>query len=107
MWLTVLVALPEVLQVFYMDEMVTGMSHYLCWSQIHILRDPVEHWRKKKNKQTKNTHTFVSQTEADVCANTTNWLGALPAPHEKTWKIERLPKGKTIDGLPVLTVCNL
>lgn len=66
-------ALPEVLQVFYMDEMVTGMSHYLCWSQIHILRDPVQQKEKKKK------HTFVNQTLADVYANTTNWLGALPA----------------------------
>ena len=52
LWLTVLVALPEVFQVLYVDEVVTGLSHHLCWGQIHIFWDPV----KKREKQ---KHTFV------------------------------------------------
>lgn len=42
LWLTVLMALPEVFQVFYVDEVVTGMTYDLCWGQIHILWDPAK-----------------------------------------------------------------
>lgn len=42
LWLTVLVALPEILQVFHVDEVVAGVSDHLCRGQVHVLWDPAE-----------------------------------------------------------------
>lgn len=46
MQLTILMALSEVFQIFYVDEMVTGVSHHLCRGQIHVLWDSVKEYRK-------------------------------------------------------------
>lgn len=58
LWLTVLMALPEVFQVFYVDEVVTGMTYDLCWGQIHILWDPAKKCNKKKT-----THLSTKQKQ--------------------------------------------
>lgn len=38
-------ALTEVLQVFYVDEVVAGMPDNLGWGQIHVLRDPARKYK--------------------------------------------------------------
>lgn len=42
LWLTILMALPEVLQVFHVDKVVAGVSDHLCRGQVHVLWDSAD-----------------------------------------------------------------
>lgn len=110
MRLTVLVALPEVFQVFYVDEVVTGMSHDLCWGQIHILWDPV----KKCNEK-----TYLSTEQKQVCLLKPPPGGVLSQllmkKHESgscNTRLKNMQYSMCIQlnvkkPLPVLTICDL